>query len=305
MKLEKTNQNTWNYNPLNDFLFKKTFGEEGCEEQLKGLINANLKANKESLVKMIEILESKIIMPEIQGLKISILDLKVKDENKNIYIIEMQQFKTPDFKLNKLHYLTSEFSRSIKKGTLLIPENVNKHTLILITTFKISKSKKYKQKFNRKFNIMENTDNNTQGEVYTDKLKIINLDLKTYIQNIKTSDIQIEYNNELHQWLIYLNQEHFNKKIVKKVIKMNSQIKNVHDRAIEVIRTPEEYREYERIEQIKREYLGHIHYTKEEGMKLGKEEEKIENARKMKEDNIPYEKIRQYTGLSIEEIKNI
>jgi hypothetical protein len=40
-------------------------------------------------------------------------------------------------------------------------------------------------------------------------------------------------------------------------------------------------------------------------MKLGKKEEKIENVRKMKEDNLPYEKIRQYTGLSIEEIKNI
>ncbi|KZX10078.1 PD-(D/E)XK nuclease family transposase [Methanobrevibacter curvatus] len=212
MKAKKINHDTWDYNPLNDFLFKKTLGEEGCEEQLKGLINANLKAKKEPYPKTIEILESRILMPEIDGLKISILDLKVKDGNNDIYIIEMQQFKTPDFKLNKLHYLTSEFSRSIKKGVILIPENVNKYTLILITTFKISRSEKY----NRKFNIAETTDNNSQGEVYTDKLKIINLDLKTYIQNIKNCETKINYNDELHQWLIYFNQENLNKKILKK-----------------------------------------------------------------------------------------
>ncbi|KZX10077.1 hypothetical protein MBCUR_19280 [Methanobrevibacter curvatus] len=79
------------------------------------------------------------------------------------------------------------------------------------------------------------------------------------------------------------------------------------------MRTPSEHREYEKIEQMKREYLGHLHYAEEEGieegieegMKIGKEEGKIENARKMKEDNLSYEKIRQYTGLSIEKIKKI
>ena len=44
---------------------------------------------------------------------------------------------------------------------------------------------------------------------------------------------------------------------------------------------------------------------KEEGKEIGKEEEKKEFARKLKEDNIPKEKIMQYTGLSLNVINSL
>ena len=44
---------------------------------------------------------------------------------------------------------------------------------------------------------------------------------------------------------------------------------------------------------------------KKEGIKEGKEKEKIENAKKMKEEKIPIETIEKITGLTKEEIENL
>jgi predicted transposase/invertase (TIGR01784 family) len=62
--------------PLNDFIFKKTFGEKGDEEQLLSLLNAILKRTENNKLMSIEIIEGKTITAEIIGDKTSILDVR-------------------------------------------------------------------------------------------------------------------------------------------------------------------------------------------------------------------------------------
>ena len=67
-------------NPLNDFLFLKVMGEKGDEEQLMGFINAVLERTGDNRLKFVEILEDRIITPDVLGDKTSILDVRAQTE---------------------------------------------------------------------------------------------------------------------------------------------------------------------------------------------------------------------------------
>lgn len=64
--------------PLNDFIFKKLFGEKGNEDILIAFINAVLKrTNKEPIVE-IEIIDNKELSKELIQNKTGIIDVRAK-----------------------------------------------------------------------------------------------------------------------------------------------------------------------------------------------------------------------------------
>ena len=48
-----------------------------------------------------------------------------------------------------------------------------------------------------------------------------------------------------------------------------------------------------------------MNYSKKEGINEGRKKERLENAKKMKEEKIPIETIEKITGLSKKEIENL
>ncbi|MDR2467555.1 MAG: Rpn family recombination-promoting nuclease/putative transposase, partial [Spirochaetaceae bacterium] len=54
-------------NPLNDYLFLKVMGEKGAEEQCLAFLNAVFEDTKREPVKLVKILENRVISPEILG----------------------------------------------------------------------------------------------------------------------------------------------------------------------------------------------------------------------------------------------
>ena len=104
------------FNPLNDYLFLKVMGEEGGEGQLLGFLNAVLADSHQKLIKLVKILNNRIITPEILGQKTRILDIHAEDEHHNIYEIEVQQKDFHNMEKRTLMYWAREYAEAISEG---------------------------------------------------------------------------------------------------------------------------------------------------------------------------------------------
>lgn len=67
--------------PLNDYVFKKLFGEEDTKDNLIALLNAILNKNDREKLVTIEIIENKELTRELIDDKTGILDVRAKTED--------------------------------------------------------------------------------------------------------------------------------------------------------------------------------------------------------------------------------
>ena len=76
--------------PLNDFIFKKVFGEKGNEDILISFINAVLKRTKKEPIVEVEIIENKQLTKELILDKTGIIDVRAKTSKGENIDIEVQ-----------------------------------------------------------------------------------------------------------------------------------------------------------------------------------------------------------------------
>ncbi len=76
--------------PLNDFIFKKLFGEKGNEDILISFINAVLKRTKKEPIVEIEIIDNKQLTKELILDKTGIIDVRAKTSKGENIDIEVQ-----------------------------------------------------------------------------------------------------------------------------------------------------------------------------------------------------------------------
>jgi len=99
----------------NDIAFRKIFGNENKKEILISFLNAVLELQKGKLITKIEI-KNPFQLPEIKGLKSSILDVKVTDERETSYIVEMQVEEPDGFDKRVQYYTAKQYSSQIEIG---------------------------------------------------------------------------------------------------------------------------------------------------------------------------------------------
>ena len=102
--------------PLNDFIFGKTFGEKGDEEQLLSLLNAILAKTKHKKLVNIEIVEHRTFTAEVVGDKTSILDIRAVAEDGTRINIEVQLRDYGNMDRRSLFYWSREFASGLDKG---------------------------------------------------------------------------------------------------------------------------------------------------------------------------------------------
>ena len=76
--------------PLNDFIFKKIFGEKGNEDILIAFINAVLKRTKKEQIVEVEIIDNKQLTKELILDKTGIIDVRAKTSKGENIDIEVQ-----------------------------------------------------------------------------------------------------------------------------------------------------------------------------------------------------------------------
>jgi predicted transposase/invertase (TIGR01784 family) len=99
----------------NDVAFRKIFGNENKKEALISFLNAVLLLQDNYIIVDVEIL-TPFQFPELKGGKVTIVDVKAKDQNGKFYIIEMQVGDVDGFDSRVLYYASKNYSSQILRG---------------------------------------------------------------------------------------------------------------------------------------------------------------------------------------------
>ena len=276
--------------PKLDVVFQALFGEIGNERITKAFLQEILKEK----IDKIELNVNPILRRETIEDKMGVLDVIAKINNKQNIDIEMQMISNEKLPERILYYWARLFSKGIKKGENY--EKLEKTIAILITNKKIKKFEELK--YHTEWKIFE-TEN--KKEMLTDKLEIHIIELEKIEENNQES------NDKLLDWLYFLINP--DSRRVKEKMEENKELKEAKEKLDKIT-------EDARMQQLAwwREKAIYEENTmlsssfkkgKKEGIKEGKEKEKIENAKKMKAEKIPIETIIKITELTRDEIEKL
>ncbi len=99
--------------PKNDLTFKKVFGEH--PHVLKSFLNAMLPLSSDNLIEYLEYLSPEMV-PEIPGIKNSIVDVRCTDKKGRQFIVEMQMLWTESFKQRVVFNASKAYVRQLEKS---------------------------------------------------------------------------------------------------------------------------------------------------------------------------------------------
>ena len=100
--------------PLNDFIFKKVFGEKGNEDILISFINAVLKRTKKEKIVELEIIDNKQLTKELILDKTGIIDVRAKTSKGENIDIEVQLTDQGNMDKRTLFYWGKMYLENIK-----------------------------------------------------------------------------------------------------------------------------------------------------------------------------------------------
>ena len=271
----------------NDYTFKRVFGYTGNEEITKGLLNAILKEK----ITDVSLDCNTILEKDLYDDKLGILDIRAKVNNTVDINIEMQLVDEKNIEKRIVFYLSKMYTQNLKKSHNY--SELNKCISILFIDFELEKLKEI-PKYLTKWNIRE--------ETYS---KIILTDvLEFYIIEMPKINKYSSVNTLLDTWVKFIsNSGEFDMENADESIK---KAKEVLDEISE-----DEHEQY--LAHLREKYIFQVQGIEEagfdkgmaKGIENGKRSEKINIAKKMKENNIDIKTIIKCTGLTKEEIEEL
>ena len=124
----------------NDIAFRKIFGNENRKEVLISFLNAVLSLENDKKITTVDIL-TPYQLPALKGGKVTIVDVKAKDQSNQSYIVEMQVAEVDGFDKRVLYYASKSYSSQIERGDLY--EKLNPTFFIGILDFEITQNPDY------------------------------------------------------------------------------------------------------------------------------------------------------------------
>src|SRR4051812_28495968 len=101
--------------PKVDYVFKLIFGDEDRAPILVDVLNAVVQPLAGRLVKGVALMNPFVPKDYAQG-KLSILDIRARDDPGRQFIVEMQQFLRPDFAKRGLYYWARGHAEQLSEG---------------------------------------------------------------------------------------------------------------------------------------------------------------------------------------------
>jgi len=268
-------------NPLTDFGFKKLFGTESTKVLLIDFLNQILPDRK--------IKDLSYSSNEKQGKteidRKAIFDLYCIGDNGERFIVEMQKAKQNFFKDRSVYYASFPIQEQAKKSEW--DYKLDPVYSIGILDFIFDDHKQEKELLH----IVELK--NQRCEVFYNKLKFIYLELPKFKKEEK--DLKTHFD----KWVYVLT--HLSK-LQDRPKKLQERIFAKLFEEAEIAKfTPEEREAYEDSLKYYRDIKNVVDTSREEG----KEEERNDIAKEMKNNGEPIEKIMKYTNLTKKEIENL
>ena len=266
--------------PKLDYVFKRIFGHKGNEDITKSLISSILKKDITELT-----LEGdKILEKDVLDEKIGILDIRAKiGENVNCDI-EIQVIDQKNTEKRILFYASKMLIQSITKGKDY--STIKKSIAILIADYELGSLAEMK-KYSSKWNFREEEYGNI---ILTDAIEIYIIEMPK-LEKYPTGTV-------LDKWVKFIKNP--------KVIDMSEKEIKKAKEVLEEISQDEHAR---RLAELREKYIMDQQAIEEggydKGLKKGKEQEKIEIAKKLLELGIEESKIIEATELTDKEIEKL
>jgi len=203
--------------PLNDFIFKKTFGEEETKDNLKALLNAILSRKDRDKLVTLEIVENKELTPELIEDKTGIIDVRAKTEDGTQLEIEVQLTNQHNMDKRTIWYWGEMFSEGIKKGDDY--KNLTKVITINIVDFEYIK---IPDKFHTTFHLWEDE---VKDYMLTDVLEVHFIEMEKF-RKLKNKNLK---EDKLQRWLSFFS-ENISKEDLKELMDMDVDIKKAEEK---------------------------------------------------------------------------
>ena len=201
--------------PLNDFIFKKLFGEQESKENLKAFLNAIL-YNSIGKIRYIEIIKDKELTTDEIINKTGIIDVLAKTEDGTHINIEVQLTDQNNMDKRTLFYWSRIYNRGIIKGEDY--SNLNKVITINILDFNYIDL----DKFHTEFTLRERDYTDYK---LTDVLEIHFIEMPKF-KKLSNKDLE---NDKLQRWLMFLRNDISDNEL-EVLINMDNDIKKAEER---------------------------------------------------------------------------
>lgn len=280
--------------PLNDFVFKKTFGEEGSKDNLIALLNAILSKEDRDKLVTLEIVENKELTPELIEDKTGIIDVRAKTADGTQLEIEVQLTNQHNMDKRTLWYWGELFSEGIKKG-----EDYKKLMKVITINILDFEYIKIPSKFHTTFHLWEDE---VKDYMLTDVIEVHFIEMEKFrkLQNKNLKE------DKLQRWLSFFRDD-ISKEELKELMDMDADIKKAEEKIEYLSSDPKALALYKARERSLHERANMISSAKEEGINIGATEKAIRVAEKMLRRGDSVEDIVDMTELLEEkviEIKN-
>ncbi len=280
--------------PKNDMAFRKIFGDENRKHLLLSFLNHILGfAGTGKEITGVK-LTNPYQVPQLTGLKETILDLKALDKRGVNYIIEMQVLKGKAFEKRVLYYISKAYAQQLDKG-----EDYPRLNQVIFLGFLDFDLFKEAPSYSTRHLILEEK---TNGHYFKDfELNFVSL---------PKFNIPLEQLTGLKEKWIYFLKHAAGLKEIPPQLQGPPELKAAFEAANQVTWTREELDAYDYRGMMNQAQRGQIALAREEGVEEGKqigfedgvEKNKLTIARTMLKEGFDPEDISRITGLSPEHI---
>ncbi len=289
-------------NPLNDFAFKKIFGEKGRERELIAFLNSILRKTLPSPIVEITILENKELPKDLLHDKQGIVDIRARLADGTIINIEIQLDNHNNMEKRTVFYWSKLYVGGIKEGANY--QELPKVITINILDFNLLGTKD----FHSTFHLWEDTE---KDYMLTDVVEIHFIEYPKFKKLVGANYMK----DPLSMWLTLL-QKDVDEQVVKELVKMEPAMAYVEETIDYISSTPDMIDLYEAREKARLDHINMMDSATEKGrvegraegmekgMEKGVEQTKIANATALL-DILDNETISLKIGLSIEHVEKL
>ena len=268
----------------NDFIFKTVFGKKENKGMLIDLLNGILNIN----IKEIEVKAEVDLERDLIENKEGILDIEAVIDNGTTVDIEMQMQDQYNMTERSLYYWSGLFYNGLKRG-----ENYKKNNRVVtinILNFDIFKEGPYHEvaRIRREY----------KHKILTNNLEMHFIQIPKFKKEGKEQE-----NKKLWQWLKFIDGT--DSEGVEKAMGENKEVKEAA-KELEYLTGDEAIRRKAFLrEKAIKDYVTNMESAKEDGIKQGKKEEKIEIAKEMLKKGMPKETVIEITKLTEKEVEEL
>ena len=280
-------------NVLNDYFMRYMFAKEGHEHILLNLINAVRTDYNQEPFEEVKVLNT-FNLKETVNDKQSIVDVRAITKSGETVLIEIQRVGNQSFVYRSLYYWAKGY---IYISNLRNNEKYNDLKQVIVINILDFNLLKDINKEHSCYVIKELETNH----ILTNHLEMHFLELPKYLSSSS------KLTDELYAWFYFLTIKGKREKmeeIMEMLVKKNPIMKEVYDEYNKFVNTKDLFENYAEYEKNYFDILA-LNEERIKGREEGEKNKAISMAKNMKKDKIDFNTISKYTGLSIEEIKNL